>query len=105
MANGNDPVNPDEILFRRIPASTGWYRPGDSPPLEPEAFRPNKNDITGLSVFREKYISTERAAQGRPGKSYFVAVFRAGDLIDAGMRVVPRPLEDHPGHAEIESLT
>jgi hypothetical protein len=45
MAQGDDPVDPDEILFRRIPASTGWY---DPPSLAPEAFRPNKNDTTGL---------------------------------------------------------
>jgi hypothetical protein len=65
-----EPISNDEILFRRIPVSTGWYDPSRTPPLEPEAFRPNRNDLTGISFSREKYETVDRAAQGRPGKSY-----------------------------------
>jgi hypothetical protein len=100
-----DPIADDEVLCRRIPASTGWYGPSRSPPLEPEAFRPNKNDTHGLSVSRQKYKSVEQAARGQPGKTYFVALLRAGDIRAAGMEVVPRPLPDDPGHAEIPELT
>ena len=100
-----DAIDDEEILLRRVPASTGWYRPDQDPPLEPEAFRPNRNDTTGISLSRESYTTMEQAARGRSGKTYYVAVFRAGDLRRAGMEVVPRPVEGNPGHAEIGNLT
>ncbi len=100
-----DPIADDEILYRRIPASTGWYDASRTPPLEAEAFRPNQNDISGISLARQKYTSIAQAARGRPGKSYVVAWLRAGDLRAAGIDVLPRPLPDDPGHAEIPTLT
>ncbi|MBC8872772.1 MAG: hypothetical protein H8E44_25345 [Planctomycetes bacterium] len=102
---GVEPIEDDEILFRRVPASTGWYDPSRMPPLEPEAFRPNRNDLTGISLSRQKYKTVEQAAQGRPGKSYYVAAFRAGDIHAAGMHVVPSPTPDDTSHAEIADLT
>jgi len=70
-----------------------------------DAFRPRKDDLTGLSICRAEYKSVEEAAASEwPGKIYFVAVLRAGDLRACGMEVVPRPLEGDPGHAEIASL-
>ena len=74
------PVLDDEVLYRRIPASTGWYQGDKVPPLDPEAFRPNRYDITGISLSRENHTPIEEAARGQPGKDYYVAVFRAGDL-------------------------
>ena len=44
------PISDDEILYRRISASTGWYDPSRTPSLEPEAFRPNRNDTSGISA-------------------------------------------------------
>ena len=105
MFESVEPIDDDELLFRRVPVSAGWYRPDQAPALEAEAFRPNKSDSTGVSLFREKYTTIEQAARGRPGKSYYVAVLRAGDLRNAGMKVDPRPLEGSPGHAEIGNLT
>jgi hypothetical protein len=97
-------VDDGEMLYRRIPVSTGWYQPDKQPPLEPEAFRPTRSDTTGISVSREKYNSLEQAARGQPGKDYYVAVFRAGDLRAAGLEVTARPVEGNPGHAEIANL-
>ena len=102
---GAEPIADDEILFRRIPASLNLYDPQSQPPLLPDAFRPNANDKTGLSVYRSEYKSLEETARGREGKMYYVAVLRAGDLRAAGIEVVPRPLKDDPGHAEIPGLT
>ncbi len=53
---------------------------------------------------REKYTSLARAARGQPGKDYYVAVFRAGDLRAAGLEVTAKPTEGNPGHAAIPSL-
>lgn len=105
MDNGVDPIADEELLYRRVP--TGWYDPAKGL-LNSEAFAPHKrNDVTGLSVSRAKYKSLEEAARGRPGKSYYVAVFRAGDLRRNGIRSVPRPdVPDgyDPAHAELPDL-
>jgi hypothetical protein len=72
--------------------------------LNAQAFAPHKtNDATGLSVVRAKYKSIEEAAKGRPGKSYFIAVLRVGDLRQNGIEVVQTPPDD-PSHAELPDL-
>lgn len=101
----SDPIHDEEILYRRIPVSMKWYTPDENPPLSPYAFRPTKRDVTGLSVYRQKYKNIAEAALGRPGKSYYVAVFKAADLRAKGIDIVPRVIEGDPGHAEIISLT
>ena len=103
MADGSEPIAEDELLYRRIPASTGWYSPDTE--LKPEAFAPHKTeDTSGLSIARAKYKSAEEAARGRPGKSYYVAVFRASELQAKGIVIEPRPLDNDPGHAELPDL-
>ena len=103
VENGTDPLADNELLYRRVPESTGWYSPTTG--LKSEAFAPHKmNDATGLSVVRAKYKSVEEAAQGRPDKSYYVAVLRTADLRQNGIQVVSRPQPDDPGHAELPEL-
>ncbi len=106
MPDGTEPILDEELLYRRVPVSQKYYRPGIDKPASPEAFRPNKNrDQTGLSVFRAKYVSPEEVAQNDRGSKYFVAVLRAGDLRSQGIEVVPRPTEEAgPGHAELPGL-
>lgn len=108
MEGGSEPIEDGELLYRRVPASTRWYDPATGV-LRSEAFGPHKTqDITGLSVVRAKHKSIEEAARGRPGKSYFVAVLRAGDLRQRGIDVVSRPDsqdgEHDPAHAELPGL-
>ena len=105
MADGSEPVADHEILYRRIPATSGFYDPHVDPNPSPLAFRPTLLDSTGLSLSRAKYKTLEQAGQGREGKQYFVAVLRAGELRRLGMNIVPRPLKDDPGHCEIAELT
>jgi hypothetical protein len=84
-----------------------WYDPKTGE-LDPTAFAPHKQrDQTGISVYRVRHVTLEKAAQGRPGKSYYVAVLRAGDLRKAGIRVVPQPNVPtgyDPAHAELPDL-
>ena len=107
MADEVEPIIDDELLYRRVPASTGWFDPV-SRVLKPEAFGPNqKRDLTGISVIRARFKSIEQAACGQPGKSYFVAVLRVGDLRQANYIVKPQP--NVPGgydisHAELPDL-
>ena len=103
MGNGTEPIADEELLYRRVPESTGWFSPATG--LSPQAFAPHKtSDATGLSVVRAKFKSVEEAAKGRPGKSYYVAVLRAGDLRRHGIEIVPRPLPGDEGHAELPDL-
>jgi hypothetical protein len=104
VGDGGEPITDDELIYRRIPVSTGWYSPETG--LKPEAFAPHKvADITGVSISRAKYKSVAEAARGRPGKSYYVAVLRAGDLREREIAVEPQPLPGDPGHAELPDLT
>ncbi|MCX7411746.1 MAG: hypothetical protein NTZ32_27025 [Planctomycetales bacterium] len=108
---GTEPIDDDELIYRRIPVSMPWYSNGH---LSPEAFDPHpQRDITGISVSRSKHKTLEDAAKGPGRKGYFVAVFRAHDLRLRGIEVVPRPIhpddpenpEYDPGHAELPALT
>jgi hypothetical protein len=105
---GFEPVEDNELLYRRVPESQGWYD-ASTRDLSPQAFAPHKDrDTTGLSVSRAKYRSIEEAAQGRAGKNYFIAILRAGDLRKRGIEVIPRPVlptgEIDPSHAELANL-
>ncbi len=96
--DGTEPISDDELLYRRV--ATVWY-----PPLNARVFAPHqKNDATGLSVSRAKYKSIEDAGRGQAGKSYYVAILRAGDLRTAQIAAVPRPISGDPGHAELPDL-
>lgn len=104
LSPGHEPVEDDELLYRRIPVSMKWYDPATG--VSPEAFDPHKDrDTTGISVFRAKHTSIERAAAGQGKKGYYVALLKAGDLLSAGIQVEPRPELDDPGHAELPQLT
>ncbi|MBI4716806.1 MAG: hypothetical protein HY763_03300 [Planctomycetes bacterium] len=103
MSDGTEPIADDELLYRRVPEA--WFdRKTDARP-SPLAFKPREGDVTGISVSRGKYKTPEQAAVNQSGKSYYVAVLRAGDLRTCGMDVVARPQEGDPGHAEIPELT
>jgi len=103
MGNGTEPIGDEELLYRRVPGSTGWYDPAAGL-LNAQAFAPHKvRDTTGLSVVRAKYKSIEEAAAGSPGKTYFVAVLRVADLRQNGLEVVQTPPDD-PAHAELPIL-
>ena len=99
--DGTEPIEGSEILYRRVPASMGWFSEGH---LSPQAFDPRDADTTGLSVSRGKYKSAEEAARGMSKKGYYVAAFLAEVLIQRGIRIVPRPLADDPSHAELPDL-
>ena len=103
MANGHEPIADDELLYRRVPVT--WFHHSTGLPLH-DAFGPNKNrDLTGLSLSRARYKTAEQAALSQqPGKQYYVAVLRALDVRQAGMRIDPRPTADDPSHCEIPDL-
>src|SRR5437867_2518329 len=101
--DGTEPIEDDEILYRRVPVSRDWYSTTSG--MSPVAFEPLKRDDTGLSIVRAKYCSIEQAANGPSKQGYFVVLLRAGDLRQRGIEIAPSPIAGIPGHAEITSLT
>ncbi len=104
QSDGSEPIEDDEILYRRIPVSQDWYDPNTEPPLSYLAYKPSRRDETGLSLTRAKYSNIEQAAHGTSAQGYFVGKLRAKELRITGISVVPAPFQDQPGHCEIPSL-
>lgn len=97
------PLHPDEIVYRRIPFDY-YPRPKQEPFPMIVAFRPTENDITGLSLSREKHKTIEKVAKGWPGKRYHVARMLVRDLNEIGLTVIADDLENNPSHAVIPEL-
>jgi hypothetical protein len=102
-----EPIDDEEILYRRIPVSTGWYDPIAG--LSPQAFAPTHRDKHGISVARARFTTIEGAATSpsQPQKQYYVAVLQpVKNLRLKGMTVVPDPNDDvGAAHSLISSLT
>lgn len=101
----DQPIGDDEFLLRRIPVSQNWVT-ADVQTVDPLAFRPRESDVTGLSFGRLTYDDpAAEAAKGASGRRFFVALLSVRLIRKKKMEVVPRPLVDDPGHAEILDLT
>ena len=100
MSQGATPIDPNELILRRIPAREGYYEPRKVPPVSKGAFQPSGRDIDGLSFNLEREVSAETLAMsGTVGTPYAVARLRAGDLYALGLTLVPdQQPGDLPGH-------
>ena len=103
MGDDSEPIEDDELLYRRV--QLVHFDPSQGPCPSPQAFRATAHDETGVSVFRAKFTTVEDVVRNDRGKSYYVAVLRAGNLRANCIDVVPKPQEDRPGHAELPGLT
>ena len=106
MYNQNDPVTEEELVLRRIPNLSNFIDFNLAIPISRCAFQPSKNDIDGLSVFRELFITaSELAASGQNPAGYYVARIKVVDVNILNLSVIPDPQEDQPlGHALIPEL-
>jgi hypothetical protein len=105
MTASADPVRPDEFVLRRIHKN---HCSADLPRVVHLAgFRPSREDATGLSVFREAYVSAAQvAASGRKAGEYTVVRLSVEALARLGLTVVPDEDPDGlPGHAVIPQLS
>lgn len=100
-------VADDEYLLRHIPGGTLWQAPGPRITSANFQLRHDRNE-TGVSVTRQN-ITTPAALLEQVGgsleKGSRVARVRAGDIRALGLKVVPKPLANDAGHAEIQSDT
>jgi hypothetical protein len=102
---GMDAIADDEYLLRHIPGGTLWQAPGPRITSANFQLRHDRNE-TGVSVARLNITSPERLLEllGRsPQQGSRVASVKTGDGRAIGLRVVPMPLPEDPGHAEIQS--
>src|SRR5436305_14444134 len=100
-----DPVRADEFVLRRVHKN---HCSADRPrAVHLAAFRPSREDASGLSVFREAYISAAQvAASGRKRDEYVVVRLAVQDLARLGLTVLPdEEVESVPGHAVIPQLS
>jgi hypothetical protein len=105
MGDGTEPIEDDELLYRRIPQQLPYYDPSEGSKPGPKAFRPRKDDKTGISVFRAKYTTPKQVAMDGCSERYYVAVLCAGDIRANGLDVIPNVSGHAPGHAELPNLT
>jgi len=100
-----DEIPDDEILLRHIPSGTKWQAPGPRITSGNFQLRHDRNE-TGVSVTRLKITAPRRLLE-LLGASYEngsrVAAVRVGDVRKLGFKVVPKPLNEDPGHSEIQS--
>jgi hypothetical protein len=106
MLDGSEPIDADELIYRRVMATSGYFDPHRKPSLSDKAFKPLRRDEDGISVTRAKYVDGPQAAAeaGYEGKDYYVIEMRAGDLQAIGLDILPNPLPGNPGHAVLPRL-
>ena len=106
MAADPDPVAAGEFVLRRIPDRLDFIAPAEPVAVAPAAFRPNPNDATGLSVYREGISGVPELLAALPEAKrggYAFARLAVADLAALGLTVVPEPAAV-PGHAVIPEL-
>ena len=101
-----EPIQDDEFVYRRI--HRNFYDANIPTCIRREAFRPNLNDDTGLSVFRAAFVQpadTLANVDVSKQNDYYVAQIAVQDLHRLGLTVVPEPDPNGPlGHAVIPEL-
>lgn len=99
----------NENILRRILKNEDYYDPSLKIPITSLAFRPNKKDLKGISVYRRNFIEPKTVADsGTNVKEYCVAQILVSDILSLNMNmsVVPDPLPppNLPGHSAIPQL-
>jgi len=104
---GKDAIADHEIVLRRLPGNANYYDPTSEPPVKWVAFKPNKLDSSGISVWRSKYITPDEILRSHcwPGRTYYFVELRVADLRALGLDVIPTPEEGGPAHGSIPQLS
>lgn len=97
----------DRLILRRV--HKNHYKPGLPIQVLPVAFRPNKNDADGISVFLSEAdggVSPQTLVDNaRNPDGYIVVAFRESELGHLGLTVFLHAAPDSPrGHAVIPEI-
>ncbi len=100
----DNPIPDDEHVLRHIPGGTLFQAPGPRITSKNFELRPDRGE-TGVSVSRAGITSPARlmARLGNPAAGSRIAAASVEDIRALGLEVVPAPIPDDPGHAEIRS--
>ncbi len=100
-----DDITDDEVLLRHIPGGTLWQAPGPRITSANFQLRHDRGE-TGVSVTRQRITTPQRLVElvgGSRKEGSRVAAVLTADVRALGLRVVPKPLPEDSGHAEIQS--
>jgi hypothetical protein len=100
-----EPIDDEEILLRHIPGGELWQAPGPRITSANFQLRHDKGE-TGVSVTRLVMTTPKQLLErvgGSAEKGSRIASANVGEVRALGLKVVPRPLDADPGHAEIQS--
>lgn len=104
MAATAEIADEDELL-RHVPGGSLWQAAGPRITSASFQLRHDRNE-TGVSVTRANITGPDRLLAlvgGDREKGSRVASAKVGEVRSLGLKVVPKPLNDDPGHAEIQS--
>jgi hypothetical protein len=108
MSEELEPVGDQEHVLRRV--HVNHFRDGLPTPIQRAAFRPNEQDTAGISVYRERFVSSyaDVLTIVKPEKrgNYYVSRLCVRAVRGLGLDVVPDPDPgDIPGHSIIPELS
>lgn len=100
------PMGDDEIVLRHIPGGTFFQAPGPRITSKNFELRPDRNE-TGLSVSRSTMTTPAdlMARLGNPAAGSRIAAAGVLAIRAIGLEVVPSPIDQDAGHAEIRDAT
>lgn len=106
MTDESDPIGDDENVLRRILNREKYIDLTLRIPVIRLAFRPTKDDATGISVYRSLFACPREVAKaGTNSAGYWVAELPIAAIRDLQLTVMPDPLpEGLKGHALIPEI-
>lgn len=106
MASESDPVDPDEIVLRRVLNHSDRIDINLPRPVQRIAFRPTDDDVAGISLFRSRFTTPQEVADsGTNPKGYYVVALPVREFLNLGLTVVPDPRAGQPGgHSLVPEL-
>jgi hypothetical protein len=108
MSDQSQRVEETEFVLRRIHQQ--HVEEGAPFPILATGFRPTENDTTGISFFREKFLSHPTVAlssvDAAKQNNYFLVRLAIRDIYPLELTMLPEPdPEGPPGHAVIPELS
>jgi hypothetical protein len=100
-------VSGAEWLLRRVPDGNPAYFDPLQPaqPLQRIAFKPSPEDLDGISLFREMFVSPPVLSMTGRKPPYCVVRLRVRDVERIGLKVQPAPDDEQPaGHVVLPGL-
>ena len=106
MVTQDDDIEVYEQLLRRIPNNPSFIDLTLRDPVQRAAFRPTNEDVDGISVYREMFISAEEIILvGTSRYGYFVARLPVEEILEEGLTIIPDPQTGGlPGHSLIPDI-